>query len=77
MVRGPEESALLLEYRDIPRKLVIRYATAFPHRIQGWKETDGDRESSRGQLQQAFQSAYWSEHDHAHDTLRDSLKLNF
>lgn len=74
---GGEESTLRLQYRDIPRQLSIRFATAFPHRILGWEETDGDRKSSQGKLRQAFQSAYWSEHDHGHDALRDSLKLNF
>jgi len=74
---GEKESVLKLRYMDIPRSLIIRFETAFPHKILGWEEFHENKIASKGDLKATRNSAYWSEHDNIHAPLRDSLKLQF
>lgn len=75
--RNGAESELLLTYRNIPRRLGIRFETAFPHRILGWEETDNGRLSSRGVLRQTLLNAYWKHNGRADSTLRATLNPGF
>lgn len=68
---------LTLRYLNLPRRLSVRYESAFPHRILRWEEWQGDKTMSKGELRQTRLEPYWVEHDHAHDPLRDSLQLRF
>lgn len=69
------ESQLNLTYQNIPRTLVIRFETDFPHKILGWEERNEGKLASRGTLVSTRKSAYWSEHNNEHAPLRDTLKL--
>lgn len=75
--KSEKESVLLLTYRDIPRRLLIRFETTFPHKILGWEEYYQGQTISKGVLKSVRKSAYWAEHDNKHAPLRDSLKLGF
>lgn len=75
--RNGAESELQLTYRNIPRRLVIRFETAFPHRILGWEETDNGRLSSRGVLRNTLLNAYWQHNGRADSTLRATLNPGF
>jgi hypothetical protein len=72
--QGPDMS-LRLVYENIPRQLTIRFERAFPHRILGWEETDAGKVLSIGRLRTTRLEPYWEQHGHAHDGLRDSLKV--
>lgn len=74
---GEKESILHLIYKDIPRKLDIRFETAAPYLILGWEEVDGGKLSSKGVLKKSILSDYWARHDNASAPLRDSLSLKF
>lgn len=74
--QGPDV-LLRLVYENIPRQLSIRFERAFPHRIQGWEETDQGKILSVGRRKSTLLAPYWEQHDHAHDSMRDSLKLRF
>lgn len=73
--KGSEESTLVLTYSAIPRTLRIRFATAFPHKILGWEETNEGQVASKGVLKSTRLSAYWAEHNNENSALRDSLKI--
>jgi hypothetical protein len=75
--REAEAAVLQLEYADVPRRLVIRFDPAFPHRIFGWEETDAGKVMSRGRLVATVMAPYWTQHGNADEPLRDTLGLRF
>lgn len=75
--KGERESKLYLRYAQLPRSLLIRFETAWPHRILGWEETDGGHITSRATLRSVRMDAYWKHNDNASSPLRDSLGLRF
>jgi hypothetical protein len=68
---------LKVQYTNIPRTLAIRFERTFPFRILGWEETNNNKNASSGTLKSTTIAPYWTQHDHASDHLRDSLKLYF
>ena len=75
--KGEKESILHLKYSGIQRSLDIRYETASPHRILGWVESDGGKQTSSGVLRSTRMDAYWSLNSNKFSTIRDSLQLDF
>lgn len=75
--QGATESALVLQYSDIPRRLTIRFENTTPYRIVGWEELDGEKLMSKGTRKSVVVTDYWGKHGLEHDGWRDSLKLNF
>lgn len=73
----PQSSVLTLQYTSIPRQLVVRFESDFPHKILGWEEQVEGKLMSRGVLKASILSPYWMQHGLADDHLRDSLKLTF
>jgi hypothetical protein len=73
----PKSSVLTLQYTSIPRQLVVRFESDFPHKILGWEEQVEGKLMSRGVLKASILSPYWMQHGLADDHLRDSLKLTF
>lgn len=71
------ESTLILAYANIPRRLTIRFETAFPHRILAWEESDNGALLSKGTLKNTFLDAYWQHHDEASAPLRTRLDPGF
>ncbi len=72
-----KESTLSVRYADLPRQLRIRFETAWPHRILGWEEIDGNEVTTRATLRRVLMSDYWNRNDNAFLSLRDSLALQF
>ncbi len=75
--KGERESTLHLRYSDLPRRLSIRFETAWPHRILGWEEIDNEQVTSRATLVRILRNAYWQHNDNDGLPLRDSLGLSF
>lgn len=75
--KGPAESALVLQYSDIPRRLTIRFENASPYRIVGWEELDGTKIMSKGTRKSVVVTDYWGKHGLEHDGWRDSLRLEY
>ena len=73
----PKSSVLTLQYTSIPRQLVVRFESDFPHKILGWEEQVEGKLMSRGVLKASILSPYWMQHGLADDHMRDSLKLTF
>jgi hypothetical protein len=73
----PRESVMTLQYTQIPRQLVVRFESAFPHRILSWEENVYGKLMSKGVLKASLMSPYWMQHGHDSDNMRDSLKLTF
>ena len=75
------ESVYALEYDGIPRKLVIRFETAFPYRIRSWEETTpGGFEGStplttRATATKSLLLDYWNRHGNADAHFRKELGL--
>ena len=58
------------------RTLSINFESAFPRKILGWVENNGNnQQQTRAQLRTTMKSAYWEEHNAEHQPLRDSLGL--
>ncbi len=73
-------SSYTLDYPEIGRKLIIKYETAFPHKILGWEETHfsgfgKNRQTlvTTGERINTIKSNYWSKHSNADEGLRDEL----
>ena len=60
---------------DGGRELRITFAAAFPHRIQGWRESDGGNVLSEGRLQEVTTSAYWNRNGTKFESDREALDL--
>jgi hypothetical protein len=76
---GSQGGELTLTYPKLNRTLRIQFATAFPHRIEGWTETypSGDGElTSTARLKRTIRSPYWQKNRNSDTPLRDSLGLS-
>ena len=77
-----ETSTYTIAYKKGERTLVIRYQTAFPHKIMGWEEnlysgfgSDRKKLTTTAELQETIKTDYWTKHSVADGHLRDALKL--
>ena len=57
------------------RRLEVSFEAAFPHKILGFVEFDGDKEMSRATLKKTMMSDYWAKHDNKSAFLRKDLGL--
>ncbi len=71
-----------INYPDLSRTLSIQFAEAFPHTIEGWKETfvsgygPGAKEmTSTATKKRRIKTAYWGQNSNTDIVLRDSLGL--
>jgi hypothetical protein len=64
-----------VNYPDIKRRLYIYFEAAFPYRIMGFKEYDGEKIMSEANIRKTVLSAYWEQHDLKSDPLRKELGL--
>lgn len=77
-----KERVYALDYGAIPRKLVIRFETAFPYRITGWEETQpGGFDGSPLLTTKAVATGslmldYWKRHSNADAHFRNELGLS-
>ena len=69
-----------LDYPELGRKMLIKYETAFPHKILGWEEThfsgfgSGKKKMvTTGERINTIKSAYWGKNSNADSGLRDEL----
>ncbi|RMG60001.1 MAG: hypothetical protein D6722_21430 [Bacteroidetes bacterium] len=68
------ESVYTVNYPSLGRSLSIRFATAFPHEILGWEETQRGL-TTRARLRQRIRSPYWNQHQPADTIMRKKLGL--
>jgi len=78
-----EEAADLITYRiSYPlhkRTLAIEFEKAFPHRINGWTETqeqNGKNYTTTATLDKQIINDYWTKNKNEFQYLRDSLGLS-
>jgi hypothetical protein len=64
-----------INYTDIKRRLEVFFETAFPYRITGFKEFEGEKVMSEARMKKSVMSAYWEQHDLKSDPLRKELGL--
>jgi hypothetical protein len=64
-----------INYTDIKRRLEISFEAAFPYKIMGFKEYDGEKVLSEAHIRKTVMSAYWEQHDLKSDPLRKELGL--
>ena len=57
------------------RELSIRFDRAFPHRIRGWRETEGSQVLSEGTLTAVQTIDYWNKSSEGYAPLREELQL--
>lgn len=74
---GTAESVYTIEYPEWGRTLRIQFETAFPHRITGWTEHEGEKRMSKGTLRRSMREAYWNKNDNDDLPLQDSLQWHF
>ncbi|WNJ16836.1 hypothetical protein [Pontibacter sp. G13] len=77
---GETESTYTIAYQDLPRTVEIRFETAFPHRILGWKETSsggfgGGSLTTEATLIKTIQSPYWTKNRKSDSYLRQELGI--
>jgi hypothetical protein len=65
----------VVTYPDIKRRLEVNFEAAFPYKIMGFKEYDGEKVMSEARLRKSVMSAYWEQHDLKSDPLRKELGL--
>ena len=65
----------IVTYPDIKRRLEVAFEAAFPYKITGFKEYDGEKVMSEARLRKSVMSAYWEQHDLKSDPLRTALGL--
>ncbi|MDZ7765771.1 MAG: hypothetical protein U5K00_15355 [Melioribacteraceae bacterium] len=79
LIKNEEESLYKIEYKNIDRELIIRFANDFPHYILGWEETysdfSGKRLTSTAQLKKSIQLDYWQFNSAKDSTYRQLLAL--
>ena len=68
-------SVCTVYYPDLKRRLKVTFEAAFPHKIIGFAEYDGDKEMSRAILLKTMMSDYWNKHDNQSAYLREMLGL--
>ncbi len=81
---SPDElQVYAIEYKDIERKLAIKFETNFPHRIVGWEETNMSGFGPAAKLlttkavkTHSIRSDYWTRHTPADSVLRSELGLS-
>jgi hypothetical protein len=64
-----------INYPDIKRRLEVYFEAAFPHKIMGFKEYNGEKVMSEVNIRKTVMSAYWEQHDLKSDPLRKELGL--
>ncbi len=64
-----------VNYPDLKRRLEVTFEAAFPHKIMGFAEFDGEKEMSRATLLKTMMSDYWAKHDNQSAYLREMLGL--
>ena len=57
------------------RRVEITYRTAFPHRIEGWRELSGERVLAEAERTHTEKSAYWSRNGNRDLPMREKLGL--
>ncbi|HZI66311.1 MAG TPA: hypothetical protein VFF17_07070 [Thermoanaerobaculia bacterium] len=73
------ETVYSLEYEAVPRKLAIRFESAFPHRIRSWEETgpggfDGSPTlTTKATATKSLMLDYWNKHGNADAHYRKEL----
>lgn len=77
-----EIMAYTIDYKDLRRKLVIKYETAFPHRILAWEETypsgfgpNAKSLTTKAVATKSIKSPYWTKNHLSDSHLRDELGL--
>ena len=80
--RGADGKDLLkytLDMSDVPRRLVIWFEAAFPHRIEGWEEHgrthSGNPMVTRARRTHVLMLDYWNRHANRDRLLRMNLGL--
>ncbi|WP_159023601.1 hypothetical protein [Formosa sp. L2A11] len=64
-----------IKYTSIPRTLTLEVEHAFPYKIMGWTEDNGDGLITTAKLKSSLQEPYWSQKKLADEAKRDALKL--
>jgi hypothetical protein len=64
-----------VNYPDLKRRLEVRFEAAFPNKIVGFAEFNGDKEMSRATLIKTMMSDYWNKHDNQSAYMREMLGL--
>lgn len=66
-----------IDYKDLNRKLVITFETAFPHTIVAWEEQETSRDggiyTTRATRTHAVKSPYWGQNNLADSVMRQKL----
>ena len=68
-----------ISYPKIGRELVIRFETAFPHKILGWEETYsswGRPLTTTAELKETLKTDYWTKNKPADRAMRSTLGLD-
>ena len=68
-------SVYRIEYRNLPRKLEIRFESKFPHGIVSWEEADGPGAITRAEKTHTLLLDYWNKNSVADSHLRRKLGL--
>jgi hypothetical protein len=56
-----------VNYPEVKRRLIVRFETAFPHKIQGWTEYQADKIMSQAKIRKSVMSEYWMRNAHEYD----------
>jgi hypothetical protein len=64
-----------VQYPEVKRRVTFDFETAFPYKITGWTEYQGEKVMSHAKIKKTVISAYWMEHGLEHDNLRKDLGL--
>lgn len=64
-----------VNYPDLKRRLEVTFEAAFPHKIMGFAEFNGDKEMSRATHRKTMMNDYWNKHDNKSAYLREMLGL--
>ena len=73
------ETVYSLEYEAVPRKLAIRFESAFPHRIRSWEETGpggfagSPTLTTKATATKSLMLDYWNKHGNADAHYRREL----
>ena len=69
---GTKTCSLVYESK---RRLEVNFEAAFPHKILGFVEFEGDKEMSRATLKKSMMSDYWAKQSNQSAFLREELGL--
>jgi hypothetical protein len=65
----------IITYTDVKRRMEVSFEAAFPHKIMGFTEYEGDKKLSEAKLRKTLMDAYWEHHDLKSDPMRADLGL--